>query len=255
MDGTLLDHHSYSCAPAIQVLEQLRERAIPLVLASSKTRAEMEYWQDQLRIRGPFICENGAAICESGKSEDTEALTTGVSLVRESLSSIRDEFGYNFVGFGDCDVDAIVKLTGLSPEQAALALQREYSEPLLWRETPERLSEFLQQLSHAGLQALQGGRFLTVSAPCDKALALAALRDRYLERGGDLTIVALGDSENDISMLAAADIGVVIRRMEGVPLVVPGPRHLIRSQSAGPTGWAEVMSQLLNEEFAVIEGA
>ncbi len=42
LDGTLLDRETYDFAPARPALDALRERGVPLVLVSSKTRAEME---------------------------------------------------------------------------------------------------------------------------------------------------------------------------------------------------------------------
>ena len=63
LDGTLLDHETYSYAEAAPALAELRRRGIPLVLASSKTRAEMELLHAELGLSDPFICENGAAIC------------------------------------------------------------------------------------------------------------------------------------------------------------------------------------------------
>jgi mannosyl-3-phosphoglycerate phosphatase len=41
LDGTLLDHHSYRHTAAQPGLDLLEALAIPLVLISSKTRAEM----------------------------------------------------------------------------------------------------------------------------------------------------------------------------------------------------------------------
>jgi len=41
LDGTLLRHEDYSWLPAGPALAELRRRRIPLVIASSKTRAEI----------------------------------------------------------------------------------------------------------------------------------------------------------------------------------------------------------------------
>jgi hypothetical protein len=42
LDGTLLDHETYSFDAARPGLDALKSRGIPLILASSKTRAEMQ---------------------------------------------------------------------------------------------------------------------------------------------------------------------------------------------------------------------
>ena len=56
LDGTLLDHHDYSFEAASASLQDIRALNIPLILASSKTRAEILQLQTELQIDYPFIC-------------------------------------------------------------------------------------------------------------------------------------------------------------------------------------------------------
>ncbi len=44
LDGTLLHPETYSFKAALPALEIIRRRRIPLVLCSSKTRAELEWF-------------------------------------------------------------------------------------------------------------------------------------------------------------------------------------------------------------------
>jgi mannosyl-3-phosphoglycerate phosphatase len=62
LDGTLLDHDTYSFETARPALAELKERGIPLVLATSKTRAETESVRSALGNRHPFVVENGGAV-------------------------------------------------------------------------------------------------------------------------------------------------------------------------------------------------
>ena len=63
LDATLLDHYSYSFTDAKSALKIIRNKNIPLILISSKTRSEIEYYQKQLNICAtPFVVENGCAI-------------------------------------------------------------------------------------------------------------------------------------------------------------------------------------------------
>lgn len=59
LDGTLLDHETYSWEAARPALERLELSGIPWILVTSKTRAEVELWRKQLGNRHPFIIENG----------------------------------------------------------------------------------------------------------------------------------------------------------------------------------------------------
>ena len=67
LDGTLLDHETYGFEAARPALEALRARRIPLVLASSKTAAEIAPLRARLGFSGcPAIVENGAGVLPGG---------------------------------------------------------------------------------------------------------------------------------------------------------------------------------------------
>ena len=50
LDGSLLDHHTYRWDAAADALRLLQEADIPVILASSKTRAEMLPLQSALDL-------------------------------------------------------------------------------------------------------------------------------------------------------------------------------------------------------------
>ena len=62
LDGCLLDATTYSFEGARPALSRLAEKGIPLVLASSKTRAEMLPLARALCLATPLIVENGGAL-------------------------------------------------------------------------------------------------------------------------------------------------------------------------------------------------
>ncbi|MEE4662037.1 MAG: HAD-IIB family hydrolase [Halieaceae bacterium] len=248
LDGTLLDHDTYSAEPARPALAAMAERGIPLIMASSKTRAEMRALQQTLNIHGPFICENGAAICvppagESGDADVVEALVPPRTEVLAVLRRLRDDDGFRFKGFADCDTEEIAGMTGLPLEQAVLAAEREYSEPLCWQDSEQRKTRFLEALATAGLSALQGGRFLSVAGRTNKGRALARLRERY----AGARIIALGDSPNDEAMLSAADIAVIIKSARSESMRAEGAGRVLRTTLPGPDGWREAVLPLLEE--------
>ena len=248
LDGTLLDYDSYSFAAARTVLAEINRRGYPLILASSKTAAEMQQWHERLALSAPFICENGAAVFSPrgpGSGWDVDRLAPPRDEILEVLAGLCDAGGYHYLGFADCTAADVAELTGLAPEQAGLALEREFSEPVQWRDSAERLAEFRQALAQHSLQALQGGRFVTVSGHCDKATAMSLVRERYAAETPVRTI-ALGNSPNDESMLAAADIAVIINSRRADDMYISGPAHIIRTTEPGPAGWQEAMLGLLD---------
>ncbi|WKE64837.1 HAD-IIB family hydrolase [Gallaecimonas kandeliae] len=237
LDGTLLDHDSYDWAPAQPALDRLKRLAIPLVLNSSKTRAELRRLRQALALDTPFIAENGAVIdwgdgSGLGFAEPRQHLLDVLGRLREQ--------GFAFEGFADWSQAEIAARTGLPLQEAALAAEREYTEPLLWQGGPESLAAFTQALAHQGLQAQQGGRFLTVMGQYSKGTAVQALRARYPGR----QLIALGDSPNDLSLLEAADLAVVVKspRSEALRPKVP----TLRTRLPGPKGWNQAIEDILD---------
>jgi len=62
LDGTLLGRETYSFEPAQPALQLIKHKGIPLILSSSKTRAEIELYRKKLENDHPFISENGGAV-------------------------------------------------------------------------------------------------------------------------------------------------------------------------------------------------
>ncbi|SEF60801.1 HAD-IIB family hydrolase [Marinobacterium lutimaris] len=258
LDGTLLDHHTYSFEAARPALERCRAAAIPVVPNTSKTRAELIALRRQLDSSDPFIIENGSAICipeqqihlhadQASYDEGFVELPLGVPIdeVHKTLAPLRKDF--QFEAFGDWSTEQILANTGLTAEEALAASQRRYSEALLWKDSDEKKREFIELLRQQGLHALQGGRFLSVlGAEADKGAALERLKQLYRPVLGDTpTVIALGDSHNDEAMLNAADIAVIIANPSGRTPQVEGP-EVIYSKAAGPAGWNEVIQTLLD---------
>lgn len=254
LDGSLLDHHDYSFEAALPAVEALRERGVPLILCSSKTRAEIEPLRAQLGNRDPFIVENGAAVFVPGGSPGLtppDCTADGDGWVHEfapprqrwlaELERFKSEFKGQFTHFAAMGLDGVMAATGLGREAAARAMDRNYSEPVLWRGSDECRADFVAALTAAGATVLQGGRFLSVAGDCDKGLALRWLRDCYQRDNParDVHDLAIGDSANDSAMLESARHALVIRSpVHGFP---PLQRQSATrySQDFGPTGWAQ----------------
>lgn len=237
LDGTLLDHETYSFAPALGALDALRARGIPVVLVTSKTRSEVEALRLTMNHTDPYIVENGAAIFMPDHPPIILGRTTAEA--RAALRAAAEESGVQVRGFGDMPMDEISQRSGLKPAIAQLAAQREYGEPFVV--IAGAAAALLEPLASRGFQLTQGGRFFHVLGGCDKALAVAQLAKKL----GDPDTIGLGDAPNDLGFLRA------IRR----PVIIPG-RHLDAMRSAlpealeapapGPAGWNHAVMTILN---------
>jgi len=251
LDGTLLDHHDYSFRAALPALKLLAAHQIPVVYCSSKTRAEILALKRATANTAPFIVENGAAICPHPDDTGRGGLLAGDLVLGMShhrilavLAGLRSQFCFR--GFSDMSAAEVAERTGLAPDAAALAREREFSEPLVWQGRDDQRADFILALAEAGCSAQQGGRFLTVSGRSDKGRAVTELRGLYASHWGAAPeIIALGDSPNDVTMLAAADIAVIVRSDNSPQLQVSGPKHILRTQLRGPAGWASAITTLM----------
>lgn len=221
LDGTLLDHDTYDWRPAEPAIRALQSRGDTIALCSSKTRAELEVLAREIGLDGPLIAENGA----SGR---------GIKFLRAALQSAAKASGAKLRGFGDMNLEEVMRHTGLGKREAALAHLREFDEPFLFLEGDKEC--FAAAISEAGLQLTRGGRFWHVLEAGSKGDALHRLK------AGHGLAVALGDSENDRSMLEAADLAIVIPGGN----LKPEPNWRI-APCAGPRGWNEAMLELIAE--------
>lgn len=261
LDGTLLDHDTYSYDAALPALEALRAAEIPLVLATSKTLPETLALRTALSNDHPCLVENGgaaavpegyfpaAALQDADRSGDFRLQRFGPprETIVKVLRELRERPEFRFEGFADVPAGRVAKWTGLSTSKAMLAQRRCCSEPLLWQSDEASLTKFRRELVMHGLYTVQGGRFLHVIGRFDKATGLAWLLERYQARDGRRPeVVALGDSPNDRAMLRAADIAVVIRSERSDEIDLGGrPGEVIRTRKRGPEGWREAMDAIL----------
>lgn len=250
LDGTLLDHETYSFEAALPALARLKDLDIPLVLASSKTAAEIAPLRAAMGFAHcPAIVENGAGVLPP-ESDADDAGTTHKKLI-DALDALPADLRTCFAGFSDWDVSEIAARTGLDRISAERARKRSFSEPGIWTGTEAQLEAFRSRLLQSGMIIQKGGRFHTLSFGGNKADRLGEISLQIeSEKGSRPFCLALGDAPNDIAMLEAADCGVII----------PNPGHagigklagekfgqIKRARFPGPEGWNDSVLSCIDE--------
>ncbi|MCX8956328.1 mannosyl-3-phosphoglycerate phosphatase-related protein [Erwinia psidii] len=251
LDGSLLDHHTYSFDAARPWLERLLPAKIPIIICSSKTSAEILPLQQSLGIQGtPFIAENGAVLNCNKQAEDPGTPVKLYGHICHTLHNLRRLHGFKFIGFSDVTEREVAEWTGLTPQDAAMARMREGSESIIWRDTDEKFTAFQQALGEAQLMLVQGGRFWHVMEHGrGKEKALKALLAQYLHpEGKRFSTIGLGDGPNDAPMLDEVDFAVVIKGYSKKPveLMREDRQNIYYSAEYGPQGWSEGLAHFIH---------
>ena len=255
LDGTLLDHSSYSFGEARPGLDLLKSKRIPLVYCSSKTRTESDYWRRVTENHHPFIVENGGAVVIppeyfhfaipsvkiAGRETILQLGDSYADLV-ETLESAVAESGCAVRSFHQMTTEEVAQACDLSVSSAALAKEREFDEPFLILDT-EGTAALLTAIERRGKRWTRGGRFYHILGKNDKASAVAALLDLYRHGGQAVRSIGIGDGLNDAAFLNIVDIP------NSDPNTVASRTSSCRTQGKptqfpGPLGWGDAMLRL-----------
>jgi mannosyl-3-phosphoglycerate phosphatase len=257
LDGTLIDQDTYSCDAAKSAIATLREREIPLVLCSSKTRTEMEWWRERIVNQHPFIVENGGAIYiprgyfpfvpeSSTPRGEYDVIEFGAPyrLVVAELRKISQEVGCPVIGFDQMSVAEICLRTSLSVRQAELAKQREYDEP--FEILGANGSELLGAIERRGKSWIRGSRLHHITAGHSKATAVRCLASLYAQAHDKVITIGLGDSDGDAEFLRTTDEPIIVWSRFALALAKLIPNASI-TRWPGPLGWNEAIQQTIAE--------
>ena len=214
LDGTVLDE-KYSFQEVQPIITQLLSLDVAVVLCSSKTRTEIEFYCKALNISDPFISENGGAIfmpknyfrfvAFDRQSREYDIIELGIpyAKLRQKLQSIRAKTGCKLVGFGDMSTEEVAKDSGLSVELAMWAKQREYGEPFRIVNCDEK--QLFEAVKAEGLYVTKGDRYYHLKGKNDKGTAVARLKEVYVKNFGQIRTIGVGNSSNDLPMLDVVD--------------------------------------------------
>jgi mannosyl-3-phosphoglycerate phosphatase len=285
VDGTLIDERGQlPCTPGalraqLDALAAARGASVQVALASSRTMRELTVLQRALGLYGPCIAEDGALLgidvergmVERDAARDAEqsgdravtidpewtAITNAGrrTLALQSFaadSATLERMMNSCKAFHKSDVRHLgaaewISLGFRTPASVRRALAARHHSILLDPEVldVDALSTLRDFAARHALQLRRGGRWLTLTAASGKGAALRALRHNVRLDGVPPLIVAVGNEENDISLLAEADLRFVIRNPHRGPLEslasLPGAVVL---DPEGPGGWIDMLHHL-----------
>ena len=243
LDGTLLDADTYLFDAARPALEALKKAKIPVVVATSKTRAETAPILKSLGLEGPAIIENGGAIVERD-GRVTPLGATAATLLR-GYAFLKERANGALRGFHEMSDAELSAETRLSSEEASRARRREFDLPFSVLGNEPLEERLVREAATLGLTVSRGGRYLHLHGTSDKGRALRKVMRRWRTRRA----AAIGDAGNDLPMLKAAAVAYAVKTREGRhdPALVSGVKGLRLVDRPGPEGWSLAVEQLLSK--------
>jgi mannosyl-3-phosphoglycerate phosphatase len=262
LDGTLLNS-SYSYEMALPALKLVSKGNIPLIICSSKTRAEIEVIRKSLENGYPFVSENGGGIfipkslglrvrdpkLDIKEDDNYQIIKLGADYadLRRALEEIRDE-GFNVRGFGDMSAREVAELTGLKESDAELARKRQFDETFIFKGDEVSVEKLKQKIHSMGFNYAQG-EYFHILGNSDKGRAVGILKKLYETESLNVITAALGDSPNDIEMLIKVDRPFVVQKEDGSynRQILNEVKGCVKVDGIGPVGWNKAVMELIKK--------
>jgi mannosyl-3-phosphoglycerate phosphatase family protein len=256
LDGTLLDHDTYSAEPAASLIRTLHEQSVADVIpVTSKTQMELSALDCDLPfVNAIKVSENGSVIKLPANlfaiDGGSNPIVLGVPYrtILAAINALPTDVRREVVGFADMTAEEVANCTGLSVPDARRAKARDATEPFLWSGNDAQMTALKDITGSSGIHIQQGGRFFHFTGAVTKRQAIKEIMYLYREKRPhvDYISIALGDGPNDLEMIETADYGVVIPNNSGAA-IESGKPHVRVAKQAGPKGWASAVTDILRQ--------
>ncbi len=259
IDGTLLNER-YALPFDRAILQRAFEQH-RVVFASSRTADELVHLQRWLGVSGDCIIENGAALLLREKStaeqfaasqllnieNDSVWIAPLAEPVENFMDDVRRETKRHNLAcrfLQDLDDETLAALSRYGRDDARRAKARRFGVLLVPNEesNARKLTDALKPLDFT---ITFGGKWLTVSRGADKGMAMKKYLGAMQKKGVLFTSVAIGNEENDLTMLEAAQKKFVVKNpTRGYASVLASLPDATLLGLDGALGWTEMLVQL-----------
>ncbi|ADI31436.1 HAD-IIB family hydrolase [Staphylothermus hellenicus] len=267
MDGCLLNK-TYDYRKSIDAIKYVLENNILLILNSSKTRYEIEYYIEKWGLHGKtiFTVENGAATFIPKKLVDKNSLVHDMlkkyehsiideyivivnglktSIIEQKIIDIIEETREKILWLKDFTPQKFSELTRLPIEQSILALKREYSylfHPLV---RGEIINKIVEEIKARGLNVSTGsGTIYLITGNHDKGLATQRTIEIIKEIfNKNIVTIGVGDGYNDIPMLKTTDYSILLNCRKDIIQELSNKNNLTITCRNGSDEWLKMVKR------------
>ncbi|MEM6794176.1 MAG: HAD hydrolase family protein [Acidobacteriota bacterium] len=241
LDETLLDSRGRVCEASRRALGELAELGVPVVPVTSQSAAEVRKLREDLRLEGPYVVENGSSLHDWPIAGTSIVWGPSYGEVREAFEDLKKR--YPIVGFGDHSAASLAKLCQMDVHAAERARDRSSSEPFILVSACD-LEQLHRDAEDRGFQIASGGRFFCLQGgQVSQGRAIRKVLEACgRESDGGPVSIGIGNAPNDLSMLRAVSIPVL---MPGHCLSLAMRSTLPRARVAGERTWGDIVRHTL----------
>lgn len=259
MDGTLLNDDGFISKKNMEYIELARQAGVKVVLATGRLLASADYFANRLNLSGPIISSNGALIVDgtgeiihNRSLKDSEVLE--VSRCAEKLGVYYHLYGREKIYIKDFSEEILkyyrdsngkfqVRIQEFKNIENIINEENIQITKILFKEGDEEkrklLYENLKKIKGIDITSSWHDNLEVLSCGVSKGAALKFLTEKYnLDREA---IIAIGDNENDLSMIEYAGLGVSVAN--GVELLKEKADYITSSNEED--GISEVIKKFI----------
>lgn len=232
MDGTLLNSKKEISERSIRAIEKAHDLGIKVVIATGRIFVSAEYYGDIIGVKAPIIASNGAYVREKDKNEAIYEEGLGeenYKLILEMLDKydivphfytdctiytgklVHSSLSYNNAN-KNMPINRQVKIRIIDNWDKFISSERpNFLKVMVVDDDGEKINrakEEFKKLNKFQVVSSLKNSFEIMSKSTSKGKALSRLCDYYEISKEE--VIAIGDNENDISMITYAGLGVAM---------------------------------------------
>ena len=259
LDGSFLNEDNFAYGNNVELVRKLLKENNFIVFNSSKTFIEIKEFLDNINIDLPFICENGGGIYatkdilpKNHQYRDRFCIVSESERIKNNtkfnLEEIKKIFSSKIMFLKDLSIEEQIKLSGLDKKSLLSAMNREFTEIVVMNSCENVQKDFVTYLNLRNLNISKGGRFHHISSKFNKGQAMLRLVNEFKKYYSNVEFItiAIGDSNNDLEMLNAADFSCLVKNRSNNELAKKiNCSNLYISKNSAPYAWEEYIENYL----------
>ena len=249
LDGSLLNTQNFKFEKAKSLIKKIIKDSNFIIPNSSKTELEIKNFIKKLKIKLPFISENGSEIHNLNTIE--RKLPKKITIARDR-NTILKIFLKNMSKEILIKCDFLYKMNnkkksnilGLKGRDLIASSKRRFTYAFIFKGDSKLKKLLFKKTYKAGLGIQQGGRVMNLGDNVTKGMAIKkTLNFIKSVNKNKITTIAVGDNQNDLSMLKVVKYPCIVSNRS----IKINNKNKIYTNKKAPEGWIEVVKKAMDK--------